>query len=412
MKTKIIFSLLFIFTISLNAQWLIAPSGTTNFINSIQGITTTKNYAAGFSGTVLKSTNSGQNWITVTSPAATNINKIFFPATGTATTGWAGGVSGLFKTTNAGDNWTQQLSGSVIADVNFTDLNTGLVISSGTSVSKTTNGGTNFTAANFTSNGAIHGAAIAPTNGTIFYILGTDNTNDSTFIFKSTNAGTSWSQVFRTPGFYFAIFFVNTTTGIMCGDLGKIKRTTDAGVTWTSISSGTTNDLLGIQFISTTKVYISGQTGTILKSTNGGLNWVQQVSNTTANLRSIFVYPTDDFGFAAGQAGIIVRTTNGGVVTGFVQNENEVPQNYSLQQNYPNPFNPSTNIKFSIVNAGIVQIKVYDMLGKERATLVNQNLSAGTYKTEFDASALPSGTYFYRITAAGYTETRKMILIK
>lgn len=99
-------------------------------------------------------------------------------------------------------------------------------------------------------------------------------------------------------------------------------------------------------------------------------------------------------------------------VFGIQQIGSEIPSSFSLGQNYPNPFNPSTNVKFQIPNAGFVQIKVYDLLGKEIAVLVNENLSAGVYKADWDASAYPSGVYFCRMTSGEFTETRKMVLVK
>lgn len=85
---------------------------------------------------------------------------------------------------------------------------------------------------------------------------------------------------------------------------------------------------------------------------------------------------------------------------------------YSLAQNYPNPFNPTTQIQYSIKEAGLVQLRVYDMLGKEVVTLVNTNKEAGNYSVEFDASHLPSGVYIYQLTTPGFTQARKMILTK
>jgi len=90
----------------------------------------------------------------------------------------------------------------------------------------------------------------------------------------------------------------------------------------------------------------------------------------------------------------------------------EVPSSFSLSQNYPNPFNPTTNIKFALSKAGMVTLKVYDMLGKEVSTLVNENLGVGTFEYKFDASNLTSGIYFYTIKANGFSETKKMMLIK
>ena len=90
----------------------------------------------------------------------------------------------------------------------------------------------------------------------------------------------------------------------------------------------------------------------------------------------------------------------------------EIPSGYSLEQNYPNPFNPATNIKFDIPKSAYVKIKIYNTLGKEVKTLVNEKLSAGYYEVDWNASVYPSGVYFYRLQTEGYTETRKMILIK
>jgi hypothetical protein len=88
------------------------------------------------------------------------------------------------------------------------------------------------------------------------------------------------------------------------------------------------------------------------------------------------------------------------------------PTNYSLSQNYPNPFNPTTNFKFQIANSGFVSMKVFDVLGNEVANLVNEELSAGEYEVEYNASGLPSGVYFYKLSAGSFTDTKKMILMK
>jgi len=88
------------------------------------------------------------------------------------------------------------------------------------------------------------------------------------------------------------------------------------------------------------------------------------------------------------------------------------PSGYVLEQNYPNPFNPSTTIRYAIPQSAQVSLKVYDVLGREVATLVNARQSAGVYVANFDATALPSGMYFYRLQAGSFSETRKMMLIK
>ncbi|MBN1302460.1 MAG: DUF5123 domain-containing protein [Melioribacteraceae bacterium] len=89
-----------------------------------------------------------------------------------------------------------------------------------------------------------------------------------------------------------------------------------------------------------------------------------------------------------------------------------VPEKFALAQNYPNPFNPSTSIEFSILNSGFVSLKIYDLLGKEIAVLVDKQMQPGTYRYKFDANNLPSGIYLYKLAAGNNTLTRKMALIK
>jgi len=95
-----------------------------------------------------------------------------------------------------------------------------------------------------------------------------------------------------------------------------------------------------------------------------------------------------------------------------VETGNIHPKKYKLMQNYPNPFNPTTTIKYQIPEMSFVTIKVYDVLGNEIVTLVNEEKSAGSYEIEFDATGLPSGIYFYQLKAGSFIQTKKMILIK
>lgn len=88
------------------------------------------------------------------------------------------------------------------------------------------------------------------------------------------------------------------------------------------------------------------------------------------------------------------------------------PVKYTLSQNYPNPFNPATNIHFAIPEAGLVTIRVYNLIGQEVAVLVNEYKNAGNYKVDFNAASLTSGVYFYKITSGNYSESKKMILMK
>jgi hypothetical protein len=99
-------------------------------------------------------------------------------------------------------------------------------------------------------------------------------------------------------------------------------------------------------------------------------------------------------------------------VTGISQQNNQIAEGFSLSQNYPNPFNPSTKISFSIPKASFVKMAVYDVTGKEVEVLVNENISAGSFEVDFNASKLTSGVYFCKITAGDFTDVKKMILTK
>jgi len=95
-----------------------------------------------------------------------------------------------------------------------------------------------------------------------------------------------------------------------------------------------------------------------------------------------------------------------------VEDESSTPENIELFQNYPNPFNPSTSIQYEISSNQFVSLKVYDVLGNEIVTLVNEEKPAGTYEVEFDATELTSGIYFYKLTAGPFIQTNKMVLLR
>ncbi len=99
-------------------------------------------------------------------------------------------------------------------------------------------------------------------------------------------------------------------------------------------------------------------------------------------------------------------------VTGVKQENNTIPKNFNLEQNYPNPFNPTTTINYSVSMAGLVTLKVYDELGREVETLVNEQKAPGNYIIDFNAAGLSSGVYFYQLKAEEYISTKKMILLK
>jgi hypothetical protein len=151
-------------------------------------------------------------------------------------------------------------------------------------------------------------------------------------------------------------------------------------------------------------------------------------ANYTDGFYRIFVEVFDEAGNSAIDS-MDVKFANGNVVS--VDDDNSFPTEFSLSQNYPNPFNPSTKIKFTIPTSPLnpspyqgegnrerlITLKVYDVLGNEIATLVNEEKPAGSYEVEFNSrglihQTLPSGIYFYQLKAGSFVDTKKMILLK
>lgn len=160
-------------------------------------------------------------------------------------------------------------------------------------------------------------------------------------------------------------------------------------------------------------VIITGSWGArAVISTNGGANWTDISSGLSGHGGGIMI---PDRGYLLCHQGSNVYKLNVlySVLTSVSEtNISQIPADFSLQQNYPNPFNPSTKISFSIPFAGNISLKVYNELGAEVETLVDGFRNPGMHEVSFNASGLSSGVYFYRIQASGFTETRKMLLIK
>ncbi len=164
---------------------------------------------------------------------------------------------------------------------------------------------------------------------------------------------------------------------------------------------------------------IPGGSSTLYRYTNHtALDTLAAIGNvqTGYNVATVFQDPR----YFVGGFGEVLKAvvgwvrTNGGVITGVNPGSSAYinPGDFSLSQNYPNPFNPETKISYSIPVKGFVTLKVYDMLGKEVASLVNDVVNSGSHDVVFNASALPSGTYFYRLEAGNFINTKKMLLVK
>ena len=207
------------------------------------------------------------------------------------------------------------------------------------------------------------------------------------------------------------VSFTDSDNGTVVGAGGTILRTTDGGITWQSQTSGTTEWLNEVIFTDSDIGTVVGASETILRTTDGGTNWTSQTSGTTGILFGVSF--TDSYnGTAVCDNGTILRTTNGGV--SFVEEEeiDVIPTEFLLSQNYPNPFNSSSVIRYSVPQSSDVVIKVFDILGNEIETLVNEEKTVGTYEITWTADNLPSGIYLYQLRAGSYVQTRKMVLMR
>jgi hypothetical protein len=232
-------------------------------------------------------------------------------------------------------------------------------------------------------------------------------------ILRTTNGGTTWtSQVSGTGNGLNGVSFVDANTGIVVGDNGTILYTVNGGTTWIGLASGTTYSLNGVSYGDATSITVVGQYGTVLRSTNGGASWTSQWSGITSDLYAVS-FTDGNTGTAVGAQGRILRTNTGGVLVSVGSRINpDVPQRIYLSQNFPNPFNPRTTIVYRVESRESVELRVFDILGREVVTLVNEVQDAGLKSVQWDATGVASGVYFYRLRAGNFVDTKKLVVLR
>ena len=147
-----------------------------------------------------------------------------------------------------------------------------------------------------------------------------------------------------------------------------------------------------------------------------GTNWTSYTKTDGLPSDSIYAIAIDTrgnkwFGFGLYGYGAEEFNENGVTSVKEAVNENS-PKEFSLFQNYPNPFNPSTTISFSLPRSGFTTLKIYDLMGRDVETIVSEELSAGTYTRQWNASKISSGIYFYRLQSGSFITTKKLLLLK
>jgi photosystem II stability/assembly factor-like uncharacterized protein len=422
-KIYSVFLLLVLLSFPLYSQtWTIQQSNTIQTLWSVHFINSTTGIICGEGGTILKTTNSGTNWISKNSGTTKNLQGARFI---NSTTGFASGWQGpILKTTDAGESWniisfnnlpsTSYLGGGWFFDANNAVIAMGTSSYKQSKILKTTNGCASWDTVFYPP---------PSTQGWISYFHFPDSQNGYATVgydtvYKTVNGGLNWTIVplggypqLWTSG----VYFFDALTGFVGGGnysnmTGQLSKTTNGGTSWQIITSA--YGIAKIQFCDNSNGYALAASSTsgygiIIKTTDGGGNW--NIFSTPRDSLNGMHFLSTTLGYASGVQGRILRY---GFQIGIKTISSEVPDKFYLYQNYPNPFNPTTNIKYQITNNGYVTLKVFDINGKEISTLINEKQTAGTYEATFDASALSSGIYFYRIIAGDYVKTMKMILLK
>ncbi|NOS83842.1 MAG: T9SS type A sorting domain-containing protein [Ignavibacteria bacterium] len=292
---------------------------------------------------------------------------------------FTGTYSGIYRSTNSGENWlATNISGTHIWAKNFT-LHNGIIFAARESINNPTG-------------------------------------------YSSTDNGITWSNL-QGPSFFSTITFFSEPGKLFTGTIHGAWLSTNNGINWVERSAGLTPDPYNSSFVRTNGVLVSslkfGGSG-MFKSNNDGILWENfgQGLPFLNSINEVIIFNSNIL--AATSSGIYQRNTS--EVTGFTQVSTEIPGNFSLSQNYPNPFNPSSKIRFSIPQTEKsilkVTLTVYDITGRKAALLVNNNMKAGEYEADFNASSFASGIYFYRLEVLSngnnsvYSEVKKMSLVK
>lgn len=398
-------------------------------------------YAGTYFGGAYKSTDNGENWIEINSGLDACSVRNFFTANNSfyAFTGY-GGIS---YTTIDENSWTIKIRNSSFSNVDF--ASTGYMFGSTSmhGVMRSTNDGHFW---EFVNNGL--------TDTAISKIL--VNEQDVVFaftasgkLFRSTNFGDQWVELMNSPYKKFLNILFTENNSLLAYDSENIFISTDNGSSWETKSLFNQFILAKLFLVKNDLLFAISDGDSLFVSSNRGDNWLLVNSDMLPYVLSLVkdkndrlfcisgdIYVSEDGGISWNILDYGIENKNisslgvdnlGNVYAGTsytgtyklvdtpvsVENSNEnIINDFGLLQNYPNPFNPTTIIYFRLPVSGFVTLKVYDILGREVALLLNENKLAGNYEVEFNAKNIPSGVYFYTLSAGEFKETRKMLFMK
>jgi photosystem II stability/assembly factor-like uncharacterized protein len=413
-RNSILFILLFSFSLTY-ADWLKMNTHPNVYVWDIliHGDTV---YTATSNG-IYRTTNGGNNWSQrnngLQNPQAIQCKQIIVagPNMYTAT------VDGIYRSTNFSGTWIKKSDGIVIgggAIYIFAEsvYHSGgaLVTGTHTGIYRSVNGGDSWTATNVTGS-SIRTKGYAVHGGILFAAREVGSNVGS---YRSGDNGASWAPFsIQGAGNLPTITFFSDGANLWAGTIDGVWLSTNGGTDWARKSLGLSPDPYSSSIIRVNGILLTsikfGGSG-MYRSLNEGEQWEEFKTGLPflSSIEKLIVY--DDEILAATSNGIYQR--NAIEIIGILQISSEVPQKYTLRQNYPNPFNPVTNIVFEIPKASEVRLSVLDVTGRTVDIPFEGKLGAGTYRSDFDGTALASGVYFYRLETESFTETKKMMLVK
>jgi photosystem II stability/assembly factor-like uncharacterized protein len=449
MKKKYFLSLFIIILFTLTSQavrsqifWEERNSGVTVSLNSVSNIDASKAWICGDSGTVLRTSNGGYNWYNVSGngiPSNVTLVNIFGVNASTAlVAGFKDSNTFVYRSTNSGANWSQvffQMNGFVNAvwmNTDSTGILQGNPVGGRWSLWRTSNGGANWDSVGLflTQTNTEIGCrnSLWLVNNKIWF--GTNNSR----IYYSDSSGLQWISQSTSPEIYSYSIWMDFTPSLLGFIAGSsLYKTTNGGLNWSIMTTpgvGNFNTVTGKTQYFNYFFYI--RTSSNIYISWSGTSWNLQytapngIYNHIAISRSsIMLGP--GAGFAVRNNGGISRGNF--VVEGVKIISNEIPSAYKLYQNFPNPFNSTTKIKFESrllsssipgeVRGGIIHLVIYDIQGKEVATLINKVIQPGIYEASWQAGNLTSGVYFCRMIVSDpngnqvvHDQILKMILLK
>lgn len=407
-------------------------------LNDLYFFDSNNGFSVGNHKGILKTTDAGDNWTPITSDetSETKLLKIYFLD---EYKGWACGTHGsIMLTTDAGETWTEINSGTIttLHDIYFLNENRGIAVGGFESFE----------------NGGVYDprqSILISDDGGFSWQVKELNSSDDTFyddrltsiyfidelegwlggaatILHTTNAGDTWEGLYDTalpyttgPYNIQSIHFTDKYYGVAAGGglPEMIWWTTDGGATWLDVAWNTWPSSHGGYEISDIdfkggKYWAVGSNQTYIGN-YWGSSWHGDFQKGYWSSPSSLFMIDENTAFISGGRAFARRQSP--ILTSINEKEklsDLLPKNFALSQNYPNPFNPTTEIQFQIAKAGNVTIKVYDVLGDEISTLVQEYKQPGKYKTKFQGSGLASGVYFYTLKTENDLFTRKMLLLK